>query len=375
MGNVEEEFSDALEFENYRDSPIPSNPLSSSRSMDSLVGGHTTRSTADSEASTMSTMLETFEGVGQPPQKPESSLTFDKNEIPKDAHPLYQLALHSSSSPSTANNPIISSNTSLVELPSSVHNNPLIQVKTKAKGKLISAFKDTYLIQQLKDDEFPVQGALFCLCFSPDGHFLAAAGADKVIRIWRSLVKEALSREEIGRSSELFEPTPVLRLRGHLGEVLALAWSHQTEAILSASIDGTVRLWHSITGTCLGVFPHGDVVSSIAFHPKDERLFISGCLDCRLRLWSIGERCVKAWNELPSGNHITAVAFSQQGNVAMAGTSTGFVLFFHTENDLKYQTQLHVRSQHGKNKQGRKISSIFPLPSKFGEQQRVNFHI
>jgi hypothetical protein len=59
----------------------------------------------------------------------------------------------------------------------------------------------------------------------------------------------------------------------------------------------------------------------------------------------------------------------------MAGTSTGFVLFFHTENDLKYQTQLHVRSQHGKNKHGRKISSIFPLPSKFGEQQRVKIFI
>ena len=257
MGDLGEIFADALEIEDYGETPTSSVRLTPSRSMDSLVSNSTTKSIADSDVSTMSIILETREGIGEPPQNPEPSLSFDKSEISKDVHPLYQLALNSASSPSLVINPNISSNTSLTELPISVNNNPLLQVKTKSKGKLVASFKDTFLIQRLKDDEFPIQGAVFCLCFSPDGHFLAAAGADKVIRIWKSLVKDALSQEKNGRSPELFESIPFRRLRGQLGEVLALAWSQQTETILSASIDGTVRLWHSITGTCLGVFPTG----------------------------------------------------------------------------------------------------------------------
>lgn len=96
-------------------------------------------------------------------------------------------------------------------------------------------------------------------------------------------------------------------------------------------------------------------MTSIAFHPKDDRFFLAGSLDSKLRLWSIPDKTVAFWNQLPE--MITAVAFTPDGRYAMAGCLTGLCMFYETEG-LKYQTQIHVRSTHGKNAKGSKITGI-----------------
>ena len=57
-------------------------------------------------------------------------------------------------------------------------------------------------------------------------------------------------------------------------------------------MDKTVRLWHVSRGECLCCFQHIDFVTAIAFHPKDDRYFLSGSLDGKLRLWSIPDKKV-----------------------------------------------------------------------------------
>lgn len=96
-------------------------------------------------------------------------------------------------------------------------------------------------------------------------------------------------------------------------------------------------------------------VTSIAFHPRDDRFFLAGSLDSILRLWSIPDKSVAFWNQLP--DLITAVAFSPDGKTAMAGVLSGLCLFYDTEG-LKYNTQIHVRSSRGKNAKGSKITGI-----------------
>ena len=54
---------------------------------------------------------------------------------------------------------------------------------------------------------------------------------------------------------------------------------------------------------------------------------------------------------------ITAVAFAPDGKTAIAGCLSGLCLFYETEG-LKYQTQIHVRSAHGKNAKGSKVTGI-----------------
>lgn len=120
-------------------------------------------------------------------------------------------------------------------------------------------------------------------------------------------------------------------------------------------MDKTVRLWHISRNDCLCAFKHNDFVTSIQFHPRDDRFFLAGSLDCKIRLWSIPDKSVAYWNQAP--DMITAVAFTPDGKTAIAGCLSGLCLFYETEG-MKYNTQLQVKSAHGKNSKGSKITGI-----------------
>ena len=75
----------------------------------------------------------------------------------------------------------------------------------------------------------------------------------------------------------------------------------------------------------------------------------------KLRFWSIPDKSVAFSTQTP--DIITAVAFTPDGKTAMAGTCGGLCLFYQTQG-LKYQSQIHVRSTHGKNAKGSKVCSI-----------------
>lgn len=75
----------------------------------------------------------------------------------------------------------------------------------------------------------------------------------------------------------------------------------------------------------------------------------------KLRLWSIPDKSVAFLSQTP--DLITAVAFAPDGKTAIAGCLNGLCLFYETEG-LKYQTQIHVRSAHGRNAKGSKVTGI-----------------
>lgn len=120
-------------------------------------------------------------------------------------------------------------------------------------------------------------------------------------------------------------------------------------------MDKTVRLWHVSRSECLCCFKHSDFVTSIQFHPRDDRFFLAGSLDCKLRLWSIPDKSVAFWATVPE--MITAVAFTPDGKCSIAGCLNGLCLFYETDG-LKANGQIHVRSARGRNSKGSKITGI-----------------
>ncbi|XP_045767566.1 WD repeat-containing protein 44 isoform X2 [Maniola jurtina] len=237
-------------------------------------------------------------------------------------------------------------------------------------------------------------GAVWCCKFSVCGRLLATAGQDKLLRIWvtrdayqmfhdmrtkynaekkcspspsqeslASLAPPPPSPEEppLGPAAP-FCPKPFVVYSGHTSDLLDVSWS-KNYFILSSSMDKTVRLWHISIGECLCCFQHIDFVTAIVFHPRDDRYFLSGSLDGKLRLWDIPDKKVAVWNEVDGKTKlITAANFCQNGKFAVVGTYDGRCIFY-TTDQLKYHTQIDVRSTRGKNSTGRKISGIEPMPN------------
>lgn len=133
-------------------------------------------------------------------------------------------------------------------------------------------------------------------------------------------------------------------------------------------MDKTVRLWHVSRDENLCTFKHSDFVPSIQFHPKDDRFFLAGSLDAKLRLWSIPDKSVAYSTTVP--DMITAVSFTPDGKTCIAGTLGGLCMFYDTEG-LKWQAQLHVKSTRGQNAKGSKVTGIqatfWPPGSESGE--------
>lgn len=120
-------------------------------------------------------------------------------------------------------------------------------------------------------------------------------------------------------------------------------------------MDKTVRLWHISRSECLCCFKHSDFVTSIQFHPRDDRFFLAGSLDTKLRLWSIPDKSVAFVTAVP--DMITAVAFTPDGRYSIAGCLNGMLNIYDTEG-LKVSAQIHVRSARGRNAKGSKITGI-----------------
>ncbi|XP_006274424.1 WD repeat-containing protein 44 [Alligator mississippiensis] len=269
------------------------------------------------------------------------------------------------------------------------------------KFKAAHGFKGPYDFEQIKvvqDLSGEHMGAVWTMKFSHCGRLLASGGQDNVVRIWvlknafdyfnnmrmkyntEGRVSPSPSQESLNSSKSdtdagvcsgtdedpddknaPFRQRPFCKYKGHTADLLDLSWS-KNYFLLSSSMDKTVRLWHISRRECLCCFQHIDFVTAIAFHPRDDRYFLSGSLDGKLRLWNIPDKKVALWNEVDGQTKlITAANFCQNGKYAVIGTYDGRCIFYDTEH-LKYHTQIHVRSTRGRNRVGRKITGIEPLP-------------
>ncbi|KAI9296276.1 WD40 repeat-like protein [Neoconidiobolus thromboides FSU 785] len=308
------------------------------------------------------------------------------------------------SSPSTQKNAIETTNrNSFVDF-QSISNSDIPKetmdfVKSKVKNKFTRDFDKMFLSQILmkngkdstsstnidnntksEDNNIKIEannkkikpGAIWAFGFSKDGEYLAAGGQDGVIRIWGLRLRNNQTEEELDDAKKsrglgfienfpIFTSSPVRTFVGHQSDVLDLSWS-KTGFLLSSSTDKTVRLWHVNRAECLCVYQHMDFVTSVAFHPKNDRYFISGSLDCRIRLWNIPEKKVSSWAELPDGNLVTAVGFSVDGKLAIAGSYHGLCVFYKTEG-LKVHSQITVKSgAKTRTVVARKITGIEAIP-------------
>ncbi|XP_055821753.1 uncharacterized protein LOC129890213 [Solanum dulcamara] len=238
------------------------------------------------------------------------------------------------------------------------------------------------------------EGSISTMKFSPCGQYLASAGKDGTVRIWRVIAdeiptnlnahdrdssclyfslthtskiaslndnKEKISASKMMRKSpesacvvlppKIFRilEKPLHEFHGHRGEVLALSWS-RNGYLLSSSVDKTARLWKVGQDQCLGVYSHNTYVTSVEFNPTDDNLFISGSIDGKIRLWEVHGCRVIDWTDVKE--IVTAVCYCPDGKGGVVGSMDGNCRFYDVVgNQLQMGSQVCLP---GKKKLARK---------------------
>jgi len=164
--------------------------------------------------------------------------------------------------------------------------------------------------------------------FSPDSSKILTASLDGTLRLWES----ASGRE-------------MLSLNGHKGAVLSVAFMPDNKRAISGSIDGTAILWDVVTGQIIRSFVgNADCVNQVAVSPDGRWLATAGS-DGTSRVWDISNgKEVAKLESRKLGEPITSVAFSPDGKWL---ATANLVSIHRGSSDIKLwhtQTWTHERT-------------------------------
>uniref|UniRef100_A0AAR2JK19 SH3 domain-containing protein n=1 Tax=Pygocentrus nattereri TaxID=42514 RepID=A0AAR2JK19_PYGNA len=166
------------------------------------------------------------------------------------------------------------------------------------------------------------QMGCFTLRFSYDGRALAAACADR--DAFPIVVYEIPSGKVLAS------------FNGHLSIVYDLCWTRDDRCLLSASSDGTVRVWNieRLQGLAQKVLPHPSFVYCARYHPHAQSLVVTGGYDGLLRVWNLDVKDVNGQLLQEFEGHksfINVLCFDNEGTRMFSADNTGMIIVWTTK--------------------------------------------
>lgn len=153
-------------------------------------------------------------------------------------------------------------------------------------GHFPPRFNKYFLAQTLKTDI----GAIYCLKWSLDGKYLAAASANGSIIVWKVVLSSNERAEIDPEGCHIFKQEPIAVFK-HESTVNSIDWS-PNGFILSSSEDLTVKLWHVDRNDCLHTYKFSGIVTNAKFLKSDDRFFIASLWDGNIYFFSILEKSI-----------------------------------------------------------------------------------
>jgi WD40 repeat protein len=171
------------------------------------------------------------------------------------------------------------------------------------------------LLQPQSLQQLQSKSPILAIAFSLDGWQLACGCLDGSIQVWdlRSLDKS--SNREFDRADSW---------------ISAIKFAPDGEKIYGGNKRGEIGVWNVATGKKIdGWQCHTSAILTLAFHPKDANLLVSGGYDRTIVFWNLQGR--KQLHQLPEREGaIAAMSFDRTGKILLVGDELGKVIIWQT---------------------------------------------
>ena len=230
----------------------------------------------------------------------------------------------------------------------------------RGRGLFLDLPAHGYHLFRVREEESPSPGlklrtvlrghhaAIYGVAWSPDGHKLASAGAERKLRVWdvdssqpiaewgeHSAAVDSIAWSPDGRliasgsddhTVSLWDvENQVQRVFGkgaHDNNVLAVAWSPDSRALASGGIDRLIKVWDPETGVVRRTLRgQEDAINCLAWAP-DGKTLASGSGDRTVRLWDMETGSHRV---LEGSDWVSSAAWSPDSAYLASGTGAGNV--------------------------------------------------
>lgn len=169
-------------------------------------------------------------------------------------------------------------------------------------------------------------GAPYSLSFSPDGLYLVVGRLNKTL--------------------ELYEPDSRKLVRsfiGHSDMVSSVSFGNDKYKMLSASWDGSARLWDITTGIMLQKFKTNEPLHAALIMPDGKRIITAGD-DRIIRIWDIGSAKVLKTLE-GHQTQITSLQITSDGKSLLSYSIDGIIKCWNLDKGSEFYEHIHLNER------------------------------
>jgi WD40 repeat protein len=211
------------------------------------------------------------------------------------------------------------------------HREPLFDVKISPDGNSIAtcSWDATMIVWDLSTGDktsftdFQEYSA-YTMSFSPDGLYLVAGRLNKALEL-----REPDSKEI------------VRTFIGHTDVISSLDFGPEKYKMLSASWDGSARIWDISTGMMLQKFKVSKTAVHSAIYTPDGKRIITGGDDRLIRIFDVGSAKLLTTLE-GHQSEVTSLKISQDGKMLVSYSLDGAIKCWNLEKGIEFYEHMHI---------------------------------